>query len=73
MLTPSQRARILQHLEHGWKLPDSLVHDLWAAYEFLERRQPGVPYQPGRDRMADDPDGATRHDGKGRDSAPARG
>jgi hypothetical protein len=67
MLTPSQRARILQHLEHGWKLPDSLVHDLWAAYEYLEGRQ------PVRDRMAEDADSAARREIKGRDTASIRG
>jgi hypothetical protein len=39
MLTPSQRERILSHLERGWKLPDSLVQELWSAYEALEQTQ----------------------------------
>lgn len=40
MLSQSQRERILSHLERGWKLPDSLVQELWIAYESLERSQP---------------------------------
>lgn len=41
MLTTSQRERILHHLQRGWKLPDSLVHELWEAYEALEQAQTG--------------------------------
>ncbi len=37
MLTTSQRERILSHIQHGWKLPDSLVVELWEAYEALEQ------------------------------------
>ncbi|NTU79420.1 MAG: hypothetical protein HGA45_08465 [Chloroflexales bacterium] len=37
MLSSAQRERILCHLRRGWKLPDSLVHDLWTAYETLEQ------------------------------------
>lgn len=37
MLTSAQRERILCHLRRGWKLPDSLVHELWTAYETLEQ------------------------------------
>lgn len=37
MLTTEQRERILAHLQHGWKLPDSLVRELWEAYVALER------------------------------------
>lgn len=40
MLTQSQRERILSHLQRGWKLPDSLVQELWRAYEDLESSQP---------------------------------
>lgn len=42
MLTIAQRERILSHLKRGWKLPDSLVHELWEAYEALERAQTGA-------------------------------
>lgn len=37
MLTSAQRERILCHLRRGWKLPDSLVQELWTAYETLEQ------------------------------------
>lgn len=37
MLSLQQRERIISHLQHGWKLPDSLVQELWEAYEALER------------------------------------
>ena len=37
MLTLAQRDRIVCHLQRGWKLPDSLVHELWSAYETLEQ------------------------------------
>ncbi len=37
MLTSSQRERIMSHLRRGWKLPDSLVQELWEAYEALEQ------------------------------------
>lgn len=37
MLTTEQRERIRAHLQHGWKLPDSLVQELWEAYVALER------------------------------------
>jgi hypothetical protein len=40
MLSQSQRERILSHLQRGWKLPDSLVQELWMAYEALESSQP---------------------------------
>ncbi|NCC33994.1 MAG: hypothetical protein EOM24_18570 [Chloroflexia bacterium] len=40
MLTASQRERILSHLRRGWKLPDSLVLELWEAYETLESQSP---------------------------------
>ncbi len=56
MLTTSQRERILAHLQHGWKLPDSLVHELWEAYETLaqalgeggDRPQLGRPTAQGQ-------------------------
>ncbi|MFV9505931.1 MAG: hypothetical protein AB4911_15370 [Oscillochloridaceae bacterium umkhey_bin13] len=41
MLSPTQRERIVSHLQHGWKLPDSLVQELWEAYEALERHHQG--------------------------------
>lgn len=37
MLTTAQRERIVCHLERGWKLPDSLIQELWEAYVALER------------------------------------
>jgi hypothetical protein len=42
MLTSSQRERILSHLRRGWKLPDSLVQELWEAYEALEQAHLGA-------------------------------
>lgn len=35
-LTTAQRERIICHLQRGWKLPDSLVQELWEAYRELE-------------------------------------
>lgn len=58
MLTANQRARILRHLEHGWKLPDSLVQELWEAYETLAANvsQPdGDPYA-AHDGLSDQTD-----------------
>lgn len=47
MLTASQRERILSHLQRGWKLPDSLVYELWEAYLALERAHGGpAPRRP---------------------------
>jgi hypothetical protein len=37
MLTTAQRERIVSHLRRGWKLPDSLLLELWEAYEALEQ------------------------------------
>lgn len=48
MLTTTQRERILAHLKHGWKLPDSLVQELWEAYEDLERALAAVEGPGGR-------------------------
>ncbi|HMQ31600.1 MAG TPA: hypothetical protein PKD53_12800 [Chloroflexaceae bacterium] len=57
MLTRTQRERILCHLQRGWKLPDSLVKELWEAYEALERGATGPrPHESH----------ATRHDPPGR-------
>lgn len=39
MLTQAQRERIISHLQRGWKLPDSLIHELWEAYRSLEQAQ----------------------------------
>ncbi|RRR72975.1 MAG: hypothetical protein EI684_09470 [Candidatus Viridilinea halotolerans] len=47
MLNQSQRERILSHLERGWKLPDSLVQELWMAYEALERSHLDTPPNQG--------------------------
>lgn len=58
MLTHEQRARILQHLEHGWKLPDSLVLELWSAYESLARSQPGAAVAVGHDEPGAAPERA---------------
>lgn len=41
MLNAAQRERILSHLRRGWKLPDSLVQELWDAYEALASTQDG--------------------------------
>lgn len=49
MLTPAQQERIVQHLENGWKLPDSLVQELWSAYKALEESQQR-PQGEGEDR-----------------------
>jgi hypothetical protein len=46
MLTNAQRERIICHLQRGWKLPDSLIHDLWEAYEALEEAQTGMSARP---------------------------
>lgn len=35
-LSTAQRERIINHLQHGWKLPDSLILELWEAYKVLE-------------------------------------
>ena len=48
MLTPTQRERILSHLRRGWKLPDSLVQELWEAYETLARAYEGKEGGPIR-------------------------
>lgn len=37
MLTTTQRERIVSHLQRGWKLPDSLIQELWEAYVALEQ------------------------------------
>lgn len=39
MLDPDTAARIERHIERGWKLPDSLVLVLHAAYVEAERRR----------------------------------
>jgi hypothetical protein len=36
MLNTHQRERIAQHIDHGWKLPDSLAHELWETFQLLE-------------------------------------
>jgi hypothetical protein len=46
MLTTAQRERIVCHLQRGWKLPDSLIHELWAAYEALEQGQARTNARP---------------------------
>jgi hypothetical protein len=58
MLTPSQRERILSHLERGWKLPDSLVQELWSAYEALEQTQqrPGSTAHPEHETKTHQPE-----------------
>lgn len=52
MLTSAQRERILCHLRRGWKLPDSLVQELWTAYETLEQalNDQGPEPSPATDR-----------------------
>jgi hypothetical protein len=36
MLNSHQRERIAQHIDHGWKLPDSLANELWETFQLLE-------------------------------------
>jgi hypothetical protein len=49
MLTTAQRERIVSHLQRGWKLPDSLLVELWEAYEALEQAQMRVDMHPETD------------------------
>ena len=58
MLTSAQRERILSHLRRGWKLPDSLVQELWTAYETLE--QSVDDQQPSLHHLSDRPDQSER-------------
>ncbi len=66
MLTPAQQARIVHHLKNGWKLPDSLVQELWSAYQALEESQ-RRPQAEGDDRH----ENVGVH-GKGRAGSPSR-
>jgi hypothetical protein len=75
MLTQEQRERILHHLDHGWKLPDSLVQELWAAYETLEQIQSRGATLDGQGELTKTPQGGQGEiqplAGKGRASVSA--
>ena len=60
MLTSAQRERILSHLRRGWKLHDSLVQELWTAYETLEQSQSLDDQQPSLHHLSDRPDQSER-------------
>ncbi len=60
MLTSAQRERILSHLRRGWKLPDSLVQELWTAYETLEQSQSLDDQHPSSHHISDRPDQSER-------------